>query len=70
MTFKRVEELETEIDALEKKLKAAEVDRMMMEKYLHEKGLTHDYIKTAENEISEAQAGILRRKFKVVSQNE
>jgi len=70
MTFTRVKELEAEVAALRKKLMSAEVDRMMMEKYLCEKGLTDDYVKMAENEILNTQAEILRSQFKVVEYDE
>jgi hypothetical protein len=70
MTFTRVKELEAEVAALRKKLMYAEVDRMMMEKYLCEKGLTDNYVKMAENEILNTQAEILRRRFKVVEYDE
>ena len=66
MTFTRVKELEAEAAKLRKKLMYTEVDRMMMEKFLLEKGLTDEYVKMAENEILDTQAEILRRRFKVV----
>ncbi|TYR82131.1 hypothetical protein FZC66_00600 [Priestia megaterium] len=70
MTFARVKELEAQVEKLQKNLKEYAVDSIMMEKYLHEKGLFDDFIKMAEHEILNEQAAILRRDFKVVDQNE
>lgn len=70
MTFTRVKELEVQVEKLQKDLKEYAANSMMMEKYLREKGLIDDYVKMAENEILEVQASILRRRFKVVDQNE
>ncbi|MBM7584993.1 tRNA isopentenyl-2-thiomethyl-A-37 hydroxylase MiaE [Bacillus pakistanensis] len=70
MTFVRIKELEAQVVQLQKELKAAKVDSLMMEKYIQEKGLIDDCVKMAENEILEVQADILRRHFKVVDQSE
>lgn len=66
MTFKRVKELEAQVEQLQKDWKVARVDSLMMESYLREKGLFDDYINTAALEIREAQAVVLRRRLKVV----
>ena len=66
MTFMRVKELEEQVTQLQKDLKAAKVDSLMMEKYLREKGLLDDYEEMAMREIRDVYAGMLRRDFKIV----
>ncbi|MFY2157973.1 hypothetical protein ACOSZF_20400 [Cytobacillus firmus] len=66
MPFMRVKELEEQVTQLQKDLKAAKVDSLMMEKYLREKGLLDDYEEMAMREIRDVYAGMLRRDFKIV----
>jgi hypothetical protein len=69
MTFMRVKELEEQVKQLQKDLKAAKVDSLMMEKYLREKGLLDDYEEMAVREIRDVYAGMLRRDFKLVEKD-
>ncbi|MGD6879923.1 hypothetical protein [Bacillus infantis] len=70
MTFMRVKELEDQVKQLEKDLKAAKVDSLMMEKYLRERELLDDYEEMAMREIRDVYAGMLRRDFKLVENKE
>lgn len=70
MTFIRVKELEDQVKQLQKDLKAAKVDSLMMEKYLRENGLLDDYEQMAVREIRDVYAGMLRRDFRLVGKKE
>lgn len=67
MTFMRVKELEAQVAKLKKDLRNAEVEGMLMEKYLQQNGLMDDFMKMAELELREVHADMLRAHFKVIN---
>ncbi|MGG3887813.1 hypothetical protein [Metabacillus fastidiosus] len=67
MLFKRINELEDKVKELEQQLKIEKINYMLMEKYINENDLADDYNKMVNLQLNEAQAHVLRRKFKIVN---